>query len=120
MIARDATVLGVDPGAPAGDLSAIDIRLLLAQPIPNGDIAILHQICTERAGQIHQRGHSPQADAELPPMVLPCRARRYLNDGIEYLSLNRIDVAIPKLIKAGALIIAAIARIRLEQRDQQS
>ena len=110
-----AETLGYDPGSPEGDTTAFTVQLILTSAIPDGDIATLHQICTERANQIHVWGHSPDADAGKPDTHLPKLARRYIDDATEYLSLGRTDVAIPKLLKAAAIILAAVAHIRMNR-----
>lgn len=108
---------GSDP-ASWTDLSAFDIRLILTLPIPDGDIATLHQICTVRSEQVSLRGHTPQADAGLPAIYLPRKAREYVDDAIDCLQRDRPDLAIRKLVKSAALILAAIARLRLIRSEQ--
>ncbi len=83
-------------------------------------VAALEAVLAERMRQIHTFGHTPQADAELPLKQLPRAAQRFLTAAIEDCQFQRGDwrkAARKHLIRAAAMILAAIDRVEAEPEE---
>ena len=86
---------------------------LLGQRTPlEADTVTLQDILAIRHEQVVKHGHTPAEDARLPPANLPKQARAYIDDAIDDLMRGKREAAIRRLIKAGALLLAAIARLK--------
>ncbi len=108
---HDHTVIGIDM-AKGQDQGGI--YLLTRAPVPDSDIAAIYQILEIRGSQITQRGHTAQADAEAPASYLPRKVREYVDDAIDDIQRGKVEQAQRKLLKAAALILAAVARLKSE------
>lgn len=77
----------------------------------------LERVLAERLRQVHDFGHTPEADGEVAIEKFAPILREAAKDAAEYLSLHRYDdVTLRKLGKLGAWVLATIDRVALEQR----
>lgn len=84
------------------------------------DVDTLRRILERRQQQVVEFGHTPEKDRRLPPNHLPGEAGKYVAAAIEDLQFAKPTAqAIMRLEKAGALILAAIARLQLEEERGQ-
>ena len=93
------------------------IEDVLAERAPAAWTAVLD----ERRRQIAKFGHTPQSDAALPLKQLPREAARFVNMAIEDCQFQRADwrtAARKHLIRAGAMILAAMDRIEAEPEEE--
>ena len=84
---------------------------------PDGAIDL---IIERRIEQIVRFGHTPEKDRQLPRGTLPREAQRYLTHAIEDLHFGGGDPearkrALRHLAQTGAIIIAAIERLKSEE-----
>lgn len=80
-------------------------------------VAAMEAVMAQRTRQIADYGHTPEQDAQLPVCHLPKQARAYLEGAIDELLWKRpgwLNRASLKLTKAGALTLAALDRLELE------
>ena len=96
------------------------VTLCLKMPIPDGDISTLHQICAYRSEQIYKSGHLPYADKELPPAFIPEKCQLFLHKAKVAIWAGDRKKAITALLKAGGLILAAVARLRMEDAGEEA
>lgn len=85
-------------------------------------VAAMEAVLAERMRQIHDFGHTPQADAELPLKQLPRAAARLLTAAIEDCQFQRGDwrkAARKHLARAGAMILAALDRLDAEPPEPE-
>lgn len=85
-------------------------------------VAAMEAVLAERMRQIHDFGHTPQSDAELPLKQLPRAAQRFLTEAIEDCHFQRGDwrkAARKHLVRAGAMILAALDRIEAEPPEEE-
>ena len=73
-------------------------------------VRAMEDVLAERMRVILDFGHTPEKDLQLPLAWLPQEARNYLTDAIDeaHRGPDRHAIARRKLIKAGALLLAAI------------
>ena len=79
--------------------------------------AAIEDIVAMRLRQIVSFGHSPEQDDQLPLITLPNQARSYVCDAQDIMMRKErrfLTQARAKLVRAGAMIIAAIDRIDRE------
>lgn len=122
---------GEDAGHPAG-ASPLLTSPGIHSAIPSGratgaatgafvPVAAIEDVLAERHRQIAKFGHTPERDAALPLKQLPREAARFLNMAIEDCQFHREDwrtAARKHLIRAAAMILAAMDRIALEPEDE--
>ena len=90
---------------------------VLAERAPAAWSAVLD----ERRRQIAQFGHTPQADAALPLKQLPREAARFVSMAVEDCQFQREGwriAARKHLVRAGAMILAAMDRIEAEPEQE--
>ena len=81
----------------------------------------IEAVLAERTRQIAKFGHTPESDAALPLKQLPREAARFLTAAIEDVQYQRDawrNHARRHLIRAAAMILAAMDRIEAEPRDE--
>ena len=84
-------------------------------------VASMEAVLAERARQIHHFGHTPEADTALPLKQLPREAARFVNMAIEDCQFQAGDwrkAARNHLVRAGAMILAAMDRIEAEPVEE--
>ncbi len=120
--APDAPALadaGASPGYTKGPASAGTFHGNTGVPV-----RAMEDVLTERMRAIHDFGHTPEKDLQLPLAWLPREARNYLTDAIDEArrGSDRHAIARRKLLKAGSLLLAAIDRLDAEpaHRDQEA
>jgi len=84
-------------------------------------VRAMEDVLAERMRVILDFGHTPEKDLQLPLAWLPQEARNYLTDAIDeaHRGPDRHAIARRKLIKAGALLLAAIDRLDAEPRHDR-
>lgn len=111
-IGRASEMIGASSSAAIGQFEG-DIL----QGVLPFDMEALERIVAIRHEQIEKHGHTPESDAQLPIDHIPLAARRYAQKAYDRLHNNGSPkLAIGELERCAALCLAAIARIRLEDR----
>lgn len=102
---------GTSPGYTNGPASAGPFHGCTGVPV-----RAMEAVLAERMRAILDFGHTPEKDLQLPLVWLPQEARNYLIDAIDEARRgpDRRAIARRKLIKAGALLLAAIDRLDAE------
>lgn len=109
---------------PAGAAAVCSPASAPAEP-PFQPSGVLAELAALRAEQVEKWGHTPEKDALLPIEALPKAAAVALTKaasdatrgGIDYAQFNKPAQARRYLLKAGALIVAAIIRLDAEPAD---
>lgn len=86
--------------------------------VPAGvPVRAMEDILALRMRQIIDHGHTAERDRDKPIQALPIAAGQEIRGAIDYCQFHRNELARRYLVRAGALILAAIDRLDMEEDE---